>query len=181
MSIQSIQNNDVFIGIGSNLNNPIEQVKKALISLEKLPSTQLLKHSSLYQSSPMDFSQQPDYINAVAWLNTELSPLHLLTHLQAIEKQQGRIRTTQRWAARTLDLDLLLYGNLHYHDTTLTLPHEGLYQRAFVLYPLFECVPNLILPNGQALKDVLKLCDTQNLKKIEESASRLMQDTELKC
>lgn len=167
MSIQPIQqSNDVFIGIGSNLNNPIQQVKKALISLENLPSTQLLKHSSLYQSPPMDFSQQPDYINAVAWLQTELSPLHLLTHLQAIEKQQGRTRNTQRWASRTLDLDILLYGNLHYQNTALIIPHYGLYQRAFVLYPLFECAPDLILPNGQALKDALNLCSTQNLKKI---------------
>jgi len=159
----------VFIGLGSNLHNPINQVKRALNSLRHLPKTQLLKHSTFYRNPPMDFSQQPNYINAVAELSTGLLPLPLLHHLQAIEKQQGRMRSAQRWAARTLDLDLLLYGNLHYQDTVLTVPHYGLYQRAFVLYPLFECAPNLILPNGQKIKDALKFCDTRKLKRVKKS------------
>jgi len=159
----------VFIGLGSNLNNPLQQVKKALESLKILPHTRLLKHSAFYRNPPMDLSNQADYINAVAWLTTELSPLNLLKNLQTIEKQQGRIRSAQRWVARTLDLDLLLYGHLQYQDAMLTVPHDGLYQRAFVLVPLFDCAPDLILPNGQKLRDLVKLCDSQLLERIDES------------
>jgi len=163
------KNDKIFIGLGSNLNNPLQQLKNALIALANLPKTRVLKHSAFYSNPPLDLSHQPDYINAVAWLSTELSPLNLLNHLQFIEKQQGRIRSAQRWAARTLDLDLLLYGNLHYRDAALTLPHYGLYERAFVLKPLFDCAPDLILPNGQKLRNVVKNCDCHLLNKIDES------------
>ncbi|OQW93044.1 MAG: 2-amino-4-hydroxy-6-hydroxymethyldihydropteridine diphosphokinase [Beggiatoa sp. IS2] len=148
----------VCIGLGSNLQNPLGQVQQALTSLSHLPTTQVWKHSSLYRSAPLGPPGQPDYINAVAVLQTELLPLTLLEHLQAIEQRQGRVRTGERWGARTLDLDMLLYDNRQMQDPVLTLPHPHLYERAFVLYPLYECLPALILPDGQKLHDLVQRC-----------------------
>jgi 2-amino-4-hydroxy-6-hydroxymethyldihydropteridine diphosphokinase len=156
----------VYLGLGSNLADPITQIKTALIALQALPDTQLLRHSSLYQSSPLGNRQQPDYINAVAVLNTTLPPLILLHHLQDIEKQQGRVRSSEKWASRTLDLDILMYDQQQSKETQLTLPHPGLYDRAFVLYPLYECAPHLILPNGQRLQTFIQSCPTNGLRKI---------------
>ena len=146
----------VCIGLGSNLQHPAEQVRQALVSLSHLPTTQLWKYSSLYRSAPLGPPGQPDYINAVAVLHTELLPLTLLEHLQAIERHQGRVRTGERWGPRTLDLDMLLYDNRQMQDSVLTLPHPRLYERAFVLYPLYECLPTLILPDGQELHNLVQ-------------------------
>ncbi|OUD15778.1 2-amino-4-hydroxy-6-hydroxymethyldihydropteridine diphosphokinase [Thioflexithrix psekupsensis] len=146
-----------FVGLGSNLDNPREQLQKALQALRELPQSRLLCHSSFYQNPPLTGNDQPDYLNAVAGLTTHLSPETLLQQLQQIENQQGRQRQEGlRWAARTLDLDLLLYGEVQQNDPRLTLPHHGLYQRDFVLYPLYECVPDLILPNGQRLAECVE-------------------------
>ncbi len=143
------------MGLGSNLDNPIEQLKKALQALKLLPNTHLKTQSALYRSRPLGSQNQPDYINAVAMLVTELSPLVLLDNLQAIENKQGRVRGAERWGPRTLDLDMLLYDNVQLQEARLTLPHPGLYERAFVLYPLYECTPDLILPNGKECKVTL--------------------------
>ena len=153
----------VYVGLGSNLDNPIQQIKQALLALNQLPQTTLLTHSSLYHSAPLG-PPQPDYINAVVALRTQLSPLALLNQLQLIETQQGRIRLAQqRWGPRTLDLDILLYDNKQSSDPVLTLPHPGLYQRTFVLYPLYECAPQLRLPNGQQLQDLIAAVPPQGL------------------
>jgi 2-amino-4-hydroxy-6-hydroxymethyldihydropteridine diphosphokinase len=145
-----------FVGLGSNLENPREQLQKALQALQTLPRSRLLCHSSFYQNPPLTGDDQPDYLNAVAGLATYLSAEILLQQLQHIENQQGRQRQSGlRWTARTLDLDLLLYGQVECHDPILTLPHPGLYQRDFVLYPLYECVPDFILPNGQRLAELV--------------------------
>jgi 2-amino-4-hydroxy-6-hydroxymethyldihydropteridine diphosphokinase len=159
--------NIVYIGLGSNLENPIVQIQQALLALQALPNTQLLTHSSLYQSTPLGPANQPDYINAVAGLNTILSPFELLSTLQAIENKQGRVRNGQRWGPRTLDLDILLYNDYNYKSPQLILPHPGIYERAFVLYPLYECNPTLILPNGQPLHQVMANCSTSVPKKID--------------
>ena len=143
------------MGLGSNLDNPIEQIKKALQALKLLPNTHLKIHSALYKTKPLGSQNQPNYINAVAMLVTELSPLILLDHLQAIENKQGRVRGAERWGPRTLDLDMLLYDNLELQQDRLTLPHPGLYERDFVLYPLYDCSPDLILPNGLALEVII--------------------------
>ncbi len=155
-----------YIGLGSNLNNPRDQIIKAFQALKGLPESCLLKHSSLYRSIPLDLSLQPDYINAVVKLQTALPPLVLLSHLQRIEQQQGRIRTEHRWGPRTLDLDLLLYDQQKMQHLLLTLPHHGLYTRNFVLYPLYECATELILPNGQRLSDRIQNCSMEGLFKI---------------
>jgi 2-amino-4-hydroxy-6-hydroxymethyldihydropteridine diphosphokinase len=140
-----------FIGLGSNLSQPVRQIKTALRALAQLPDGQLLTFSSLYRSTPLNCMAQPDYINAVAKISTALSPQALLQALQQIECSQGRVRG-EHWAARTLDLDLLLFDELQQHDAVLTLPHPGLTQREFVVFPLLELVPDLVLPDGTTLQ-----------------------------
>jgi 2-amino-4-hydroxy-6-hydroxymethyldihydropteridine diphosphokinase len=150
---------DVYISLGSNLQQPLQQINRGLAALAGLPNSQSLKTSALYQSKamrhPANPRPQPDYINAVAWLKTELAPCDLLAQLQQLERQQGRQRGLP-WSARTLDLDILLYGELVLNDPVLTLPHPRLLQRDFVLYPLYDCNPALILPHGQALVECLE-------------------------
>jgi len=155
----------VYIGLGSNLDNPIRQVQLALQRLDALPLTQVIQRSSLYRTAPFGGLDQPDYINAVAQLMTHLSPLELLSNLQLLENLQGRIRK-QRWGSRTLDLDILLYGQHHIYHPRLTVPHVGLYERAFVLHPLYECNPELILPNGELLSEILPPLVQSEMQKI---------------
>jgi len=142
-----------YIGLGSNLQNPQRQLQKALIALDKLPQTQLACCSSFYQSVPVGPAGQPDYLNAVAALDTGLSALALLDALALSLAAQGRVRN-ERWGARTLDLDMLLFADQVMDTPRLTLPHREMQQRAFVLYPLAEITPKLILPNGQGFKPI---------------------------
>lgn len=146
-----------FIGLGSNLDGPVEQVSSALIKLEHIPDTQLVQHSGLYRSDPVGPQGQPDYINAVAELHTELEAHLLLDQLQAIEKAHKR-RRIQHWGPRTLDLDILLYGDSTIESERLRVPHPFMAERAFVLYPLAEIAPGLKLPNGVLLADLLTKC-----------------------
>jgi len=135
-----------YIGLGSNLDAPKQQLEQALKELARLPQTQLLKVSGFYTTAPVGGPPaQPDYVNAVAALSTRLLPLPLLDALQAIERAQGRNRATEiRWAPRTLDLDLLLWGEVEMTSPRLTLPHPRMTTRAFVLDPLSEIAPWLI-------------------------------------
>lgn len=151
-----------YIGLGSNLQQPVEQIKRALLALDQLPNSYLLSYSSLYRSAPMGPQDQPPFINAVAKLTTQFTPLELLEQLQAIENQQGRIRE-QRWGARTLDLDLLLYDHTIMQTDRLTLPHYGIKDRDFVLKPLAEISPEMSLPDGSLIKDLLKHCPQYDL------------------
>lgn len=137
-----------YVGLGSNLDDPVRQVRSALAELARLPRTHLVASSSLYRSPPMGPPDQPDFVNAVAGLLTTLSPEELLRATQAIEDAHGRRRDATRWGPRTLDLDLLLYGELRRTDEALTLPHPGLAERPFVLIPLLELAPGLRLPGG---------------------------------
>ncbi len=152
-----------YIGIGSNQAQPIEQAKQAITALSNIKDTQLLMCSSLYRSAPMGPQDQPDYINAVAKLETTLSALELLDALQLIEQEQGRERKALRWGPRTLDLDILLYANEEIENDRLTIPHYGMKDREFVLYPLFEIAPTLQMPNGTSLIEILKHCDKNGL------------------
>ncbi|SDZ98078.1 2-amino-4-hydroxy-6-hydroxymethyldihydropteridine diphosphokinase [Alkalimonas amylolytica] len=149
MSVQSKQR--CFIGLGANLNEPVAQLQRAIAALAGLPASKLGQVSSLYASRPMGPQDQPDYVNAVAELHTELAPLQLLDALQQIEQQQGRLRKAERWGPRTLDLDLLLYGNEQLNSERLTVPHYGLAEREFVLYPLQEIAADLQLPDGRSI------------------------------
>ena len=155
----------VYIGLGSNLDNPLKQLKSAVHHLKQLPHTTLTGLSSLYQSTPVGPQDQPDYLNAVVALDTSLEPLHLLDELQAIENQHGRVRSTH-WGARTLDLDILLFGNQIISHSRLIIPHPYLTQRHFVLTPLADIAPDLQLPNGQWLVDLVKLCPPEGLTRL---------------
>jgi 2-amino-4-hydroxy-6-hydroxymethyldihydropteridine diphosphokinase len=144
----------VFIGLGSNLAEPAAQVERAIAALAALPQSRLLRQSRLYASPPLGPVDQPDYVNAVVELDTTLAPRTLLSALHDIEQKQGRIRT-RHWGERVIDLDLLLYADLQINNATLQLPHPGIAARAFVLRPLAELVPSLMIPGQGALRDLL--------------------------
>lgn len=151
-----------FIGLGANLGEPEPTLRSAVAALRQLPSSSLSNLSSLYRSAPLGPSGQPDYLNAVARLETTLPPHELLYALQDIENRHGRVRTL-RWGARTLDLDLLLYGNDRIITTDLVVPHPELRRRNFVLIPLLEVAPGLCLPGGEALSTLASACDREGL------------------
>lgn len=153
----------VYIGIGSNLENPLAQLKAALAALREIPLTSLRQLSNIYQTAPIGPAGQPDYTNAAALLETELTPEALLDELQRIENNQGRVRTV-RWGPRTLDLDILLYGNMSIHTERLTVPHIEMENRNFVLIPLMDISPALVLPNGKALKKAAELAGNKGIK-----------------
>lgn len=154
-----------WIGLGSNLDDPLTQVRTALKELAELPETTLAAHSSLYRSDPVGPPGQPDYINAVAALDTRLEPEPLLDALQAIEQAHHRVRKVH-WGPRTLDLDLLLYGGEVISTDRLSVPHPFMTERNFVLWPLAELEPGLILPDGRPLKALLQQCPLGTLEKI---------------
>ena len=143
--------NKVYIALGSNLENPQAQLTAALQALNELSDSRLTAVSSFYQSKPLGPQDQPDYVNAVACLETSLAPLALLDELQRIEHEQGRIRL-RRWGERTLDLDILLYADHIIQSERLTVPHYDMHQREFVIIPLVEIAPHLVLPNGQSIQ-----------------------------
>jgi len=140
-----------WLGLGSNLDDPPAQLLRAIDALAELPDTELLGASSLYRSPPLDGSEQPYYCNAVVAITTRLPAAALLGHCQAIEAAQGRLRDGEHWAARTLDVDILLYANQCIDSARLTVPHVGLLKRNFVIQPLLELAPDLTipLPNGE--------------------------------
>ncbi|AHG19414.1 2-amino-4-hydroxy-6-hydroxymethyldihydropteridine pyrophosphokinase [Chania multitudinisentens RB-25] len=146
----------VYIALGSNLAQPLQQVNTALEALGSLPHTQFIVCSSFYRTKPLGPQNQPDFLNAVVALDTLLQPEQLLDHTQAIERNQGRVRKDERWGPRTLDLDMMLYGNRVIHTERLTVPHYGLKEREFMLYPLAEIVPDLVFPDGETLAERLK-------------------------
>jgi 2-amino-4-hydroxy-6-hydroxymethyldihydropteridine diphosphokinase len=135
-----------YVGLGSNLNGPTGQLDSALDLLAAIPSTRLVARSSLYRSAPLGGIEQPDYVNAVAALLTRLTARPLLDALQQIEKQRGRERGGVRWGPRVLDLDLLVHGSHQIEEPGLTIPHPGIAERNFVLLPLFEVAPDLVIP-----------------------------------
>jgi 2-amino-4-hydroxy-6-hydroxymethyldihydropteridine diphosphokinase len=141
----------IYIGLGSNLGEREAQIRLALDDLARLPASRLIRASSLYDSEPVGETEQPNFLNAVAELECELSARQLLWNLQLVERRLGRTRT-RRWGPRTIDLDLLLYGNLILDDPDLQVPHPELTRRSFVLVPLVELDPLLVHPGtGQSL------------------------------
>jgi 2-amino-4-hydroxy-6-hydroxymethyldihydropteridine diphosphokinase len=161
----------VFVALGSNLDQPLDKVVSGMAAIATLADTQLLASSSLYQSAAIGPSAQDDYINAVAKIVTALKPLQLLDALQTIEVAHGRKRGI-RWAARSLDLDLLLYGEQQLKHSRLTVPHPEMTQRNFVLLPLQEIAPDLILPSGQTLTTVLSHCPPNGITKLPNRGAR---------
>lgn len=159
-----------YIGLGSNLAEPEHQLRSAVEALARLPHTRLLTVSPFYLTPPMGPPGQPDYVNAAAALETTLPPLELLDALLAIEAAQGRTRDGVRWGPRTLDLDLLLYGDEVICHPRLTVPHPGLAERAFVLLPLADIAPGLILPDGRAVAVLARECERQGIRRLTRDA-----------
>ena len=157
----------VYIGLGSNLDTPKQQLDLAFQCLARLPDSELVARSSLYLSRPMGPQDQPNYVNAVALLDSQLTAEQLLSHTQNIENQQGRVRKGNRWGPRTLDLDILLYGQDVLHTERLIIPHYGMKTREFVLYPLYEIAKNLILPCGEKITDLIQNCPLNGLEKLK--------------
>jgi 2-amino-4-hydroxy-6-hydroxymethyldihydropteridine diphosphokinase len=155
-----------YIGLGSNLENPRAQVEQALVELAAIPESKLLATSPLYRSAPVGPGEQPDYINAVALLETSLTPLALLDALQAVEQSHQRVRI-EHWGPRTLDLDILLLDQQTIDSERLKVPHPYLTQRNFVLYPLADIAPELLLPNGTSLQQLIAQCPRAGLASIE--------------
>ena len=139
-----------YIGLGSNLSEPIKQVQAAIDEIKEIAQSHVIKVSSLYLSKPMGPQDQDDYINAVLALETKLTPLELLDALQSIENKAGRVRKKNRWGARILDLDIILFGNQIINSERLIVPHYGMKEREFVLLPLAEICADLILPSSVA-------------------------------
>jgi 2-amino-4-hydroxy-6-hydroxymethyldihydropteridine diphosphokinase len=158
----------VYLGLGSNLAEPLAQLRGALAALAALPHSQLTGTSGFYSSDPLGPADQPRYVNAVAALDTALEPLQLLDALQAIELNQGRERKAERWGPRTLDLDILLFGDLILDEPRLQVPHYHMHARAFVLYPLAELNPELCLPDGRTLQDLLIACPFEGLERLPD-------------
>lgn len=158
--------NQVYVGLGSNLAQPEQQIKDALRAIASLPSTSVTATSSLYVSRPMGPQDQPSYVNAVLGGQTEMQPVEFLHCLQKIEREHGRERKAERWGPRTLDLDILLFGNQVIDSVELTVPHYGMGEREFVLYPLHEIAPKLHLPNGTKLSEMLNNCPLNGLEKL---------------
>jgi 2-amino-4-hydroxy-6-hydroxymethyldihydropteridine diphosphokinase len=155
----------IYIGMGSNLADPAEQLRSALDALEQLPQTRLAGVSAFYQSDSL-LPGQPRYTNAVAALDSALAPLELLDALQAIENDQGRERL-ERWGPRTLDLDILLFGERLIDEPRLKVPHYQIQERAFVLYPLAELAPqDLRLADGRTLAELLAACPFVGLERL---------------
>lgn len=156
-----------YIGLGSNLADPKGQIKAARIALSRLPETRELAFSALYRNPPVGPAGQPDYVNAVMAVETRLDAESLLAELQRIEAEQGRVRTGERWGARTLDLDLLLYGQRQITTPTLTVPHPGIAERAFVVYPLLELAPDLEIPGLGLLRELTSRISSASLTRLD--------------
>jgi 2-amino-4-hydroxy-6-hydroxymethyldihydropteridine diphosphokinase len=154
-----------YVGIGSNLERPREQVLQAFDELDRMPATRLVRKSSLYRTAPVGHAGQPDFINAVAELDSALSPREMLEQLRRIEASHGRARSFPN-APRTLDLDLLLFDERTIGDADLVVPHPRMHERAFVLKPLAEIAPGVAIPGKGTVKDLLEKTSFQVAERI---------------
>jgi len=154
-----------FIALGSNLQDPAAQVTRALAELDQLQGTHVVARSSFYRTAPVGYDNQPDFINAVAEVATELSPQELLQALLALEQLHGRERTFPN-APRVLDLDLLMYEDVCLQEPALTLPHPHMHERGFVLFPLAEIAPDLEIPGKGKVAVLLQGCLDQGVRKL---------------
>lgn len=154
----------VYLALGSNLADPLHQVQSALHALAAIPDTTLVATSSLYRTPPYGPPDQPDFLNAAVALDTRLDAESLLNHTQRIELEQGRVRKEHRWGPRTLDLDIMLFGEQMLDTPRLTVPHYDMHNRAFMLLPLLEIAPELCLPDGRRLADILATLDSASIR-----------------
>jgi len=162
-----MQEVEVYIGLGSNLQGPQLQVTTAIDALEEILNTQLIACSSLYRSKPMGPANQPNFVNAIAKIATSLSAEELLTALQSIEHGHRRVKGARHWGPRTLDLDIILFGDQRIDTNRLKIPHSGMTDREFVLIPLQEIEADLIIPGKGALRGLIEQLPQYELTKIE--------------
>jgi len=155
-----------YIGLGSNIENPQTQINTALVNIQSHEQISIQLCSHLYASAPMGPQNQPDYVNAVVKITTGLTPIELLDVLQEIEQQHGRKRLGERWGPRSLDLDIILFNNLNMDNDRLTLPHYGMAQREFVMVPLFEIEPDMIMQNGKTIASWVADCSFAHLRRL---------------
>jgi 2-amino-4-hydroxy-6-hydroxymethyldihydropteridine diphosphokinase len=160
-----------YVALGSNLAGPEQQVARALLELSRLTNTRLIRQSSAYQSRPMGPQAQPVFINAVAALLTQQTAQQLLSELQRIESLLGRQPASERWGPRIIDLDILMFGDTHCLTDTLQLPHPGMLLRNFVMTPLAEIAPQLVLPNGLLAAQVATQLGTEGLQHVSRFSS----------
>ncbi len=158
-----------FVGLGSNLEDPRSQLLRAFAELGDLPDTRLIARSSLYRSAPVGYADQPEFVNAVAKIETGLTPRALLEAVLQIEHRHGRERTF-RYAPRTLDLDILLYDDLQLHEHGLTIPHPQMHLRPFVLQPLLEIEPGCNIPAVGAARSALQSCEGAAVERLADDA-----------
>jgi 2-amino-4-hydroxy-6-hydroxymethyldihydropteridine diphosphokinase len=154
-----------FIALGSNMENPEQQIASGLAQIAALPNTRLVRSSLLYRSAAVGYRAQPDFLNAVAALETSLEPRALLDQLLAIERAHGRVREFAN-APRTLDLDLLLYGQLVLCEPGLVIPHPRMHERAFVIVPLGEIAPDATVPGHGRASDLLQQVDAASVTRV---------------
>ncbi len=163
MSRRALKSEIAFIALGSNLGEPAAQVNSGFAALGVLPASRVIARSSLYRSAPVGYADQPDFVNAVAAIETTLDPHVLLEALFAIERRHARVRRFPN-APRTLDLDLLLYGDLQLRERGLTIPHPRMHERAFVLLPLAEIAPHCVIPGRGRVSELLHAIDASGVK-----------------
>lgn len=154
-----------YVALGSNLQDPEQQVLRAFEELNGLPQTRVVAKSALYRTAPVGYDNQPDFVNAAAEVSTELEPLALLRALLALETAHGRERPFPN-APRVLDLDLLFYDDLAMHDPELTLPHPRLHERGFVLFPLADIAPDLAVPGKGTVRALLEALPDQGVQRM---------------
>jgi 2-amino-4-hydroxy-6-hydroxymethyldihydropteridine diphosphokinase len=155
-----------YVALGSNLDDPREQVERAMAALAGLPDTRLVLRSSLYRARPFGPVEQPDFVNAAAGLLTRLDPAGLLAQLKGLEAQLGRERPVVRWGPRRIDLDLLVHGDARIAEPGLEVPHPGIPERAFVLVPMAEFAPDLVVPGRGRVRDLLARVDSADLERL---------------
>lgn len=149
-----------FVGLGGNLGDPVAQIEAALSALDCTAQTRMIRHSGFYRTPPWGMTDQAEFVNAVAEIETGLSPRRLLQELLRIEIDAGRVRGKQRWGPRLIDLDLLLYGTSMIDEDNLHVPHPRMLERAFVMVPLAELEPSLNVPDHGAVSTLLSGLDT---------------------
>lgn len=161
-----------YIGIGSNLDDPEHQVRSAIEALARLPETRVTRVSRLYRTPPWGMAEQPPFVNAAVALRTRLSARALLDGMLAIERARGRRRDGPRWGPRVLDLDILLYGESAFDEDGLHVPHPRIAERAFVLMPLADLDPDLVVPGYGSLRELLAHVDTADCTPIAEASAQ---------
>ena len=152
------QTHTACVALGANIDDPVQQISAGFAALAALPGTRVVARSSLYRSAPVGYADQPDFINAVATIETTLAPHDLLEALLAIERAHGRVRAFPN-APRTLDLDIVLYGDMTVHEPGLTIPHARMLERAFVMVPLAEIAPDAMVPGHGCVRDLATRVD----------------------